>query len=141
MKGHNMKFMINVPDGMVAIDGKKTSEVSMEDIHPSILKIHWYGSFGDEHFSDNDTIKVRRFFDITPYLPILETAEALITEQLSASEPVITYIELRAAEYPDVRDYLDGIVKGDQIQIDTYIEKCRQIKLKYPKPESELISI
>jgi len=45
------------------------------------------------------------------------------------------YQELRAAEYPDFRDYLDGIVKGDQNQIEEYIQKCLAVKEKYPKPE------
>ena len=39
----------------------------------------------------------------------------------------------RANEYPDFKDYLDGIVKGDQAQIDKYIADCLAIKAKYPK--------
>lgn len=39
----------------------------------------------------------------------------------------------RATEYPDFRDYLDGIVKGDQAQIDKYIADCQAVKAKYPK--------
>lgn len=43
------------------------------------------------------------------------------------------YKEQRAAEYPDFKEYLDGIVKGDQAQIDKYIADCQAVKLKYPK--------
>jgi len=39
----------------------------------------------------------------------------------------------RAAEYPDFKEYLDGIVKGDQAQIDKYIADCQAVKAKYPK--------
>jgi hypothetical protein len=39
----------------------------------------------------------------------------------------------RANEYPDFKDYLDGIVKGDQQQIDKYIADCLAVKTKYPK--------
>ena len=39
----------------------------------------------------------------------------------------------RAREYPDFREYLDGIVKGDQAQIDAYIAACQAVKNKYPK--------
>lgn len=39
----------------------------------------------------------------------------------------------RAREYPDFREYLDGIVKGDQAQVDKYIADCQAVKLKYPK--------
>ena len=41
----------------------------------------------------------------------------------------------RAAEYPPVTDYLDGIVKGDQSQVDKYIADCLAVKAKYPKPQ------
>ena len=41
----------------------------------------------------------------------------------------------RAAEYPAIADYLDGIVKGDTAQVQTYIDACLAVKAKYPKPE------
>lgn len=44
------------------------------------------------------------------------------------------YQRLRAVEYPPVTDYLDGVVKGDQAQIDKYIADCLAVKAKYPKP-------
>jgi len=52
------------------------------------------------------------------------------------AEPVDirTYVEKRQAEYPDFKDYLDGIVKNDQAQIDKYIADCQAVKAKYPKP-------
>jgi hypothetical protein len=43
------------------------------------------------------------------------------------------YIAKRAAEYPPITDYLDGVVKGDQTQIDKYIADCLAVKAKYPK--------
>lgn len=43
------------------------------------------------------------------------------------------YIDKRAAEYPDFKDYLDGIVKGDQAQVQAYIDACNAVKAKYPK--------
>lgn len=47
--------------------------------------------------------------------------------------PALTYAELRATEYPPITDYLDGVVKGDQAQIDKYIADCQAVKAKYPK--------
>lgn len=44
------------------------------------------------------------------------------------------YQRLRKAEYPPMEDYLDGIVKGDQAQVDKYIADCLAVKAKYPKP-------
>ena len=43
------------------------------------------------------------------------------------------YKEKRTAEYPPITDYLDGVVKGDQAQIDAYIAACQAVKAKYPK--------
>ncbi len=43
------------------------------------------------------------------------------------------YIAKRAAEYPPMTDYIDGVVKGDQAQIDKYIADCLAVKAKYPK--------
>jgi hypothetical protein len=43
------------------------------------------------------------------------------------------YIAKRAAEYPSITDYIDGVVKGDQAQIDKYIADCLAVKAKYPK--------
>jgi len=44
------------------------------------------------------------------------------------------YQRQRAAEYPPITDYLDGVVKGDQTQIQKYIAACLAVKAKYPKP-------
>jgi hypothetical protein len=52
-------------------------------------------------------------------------------EALVASE---AYKDQRANEYPDFRDYLDGIVKGDDAQVQAYIDACLAVKAKYPKP-------
>ena len=43
------------------------------------------------------------------------------------------YIAKRQTEYPPFTDYLDGIAKGDQAQIDKYIADCQAVKTKYPK--------
>jgi hypothetical protein len=43
------------------------------------------------------------------------------------------YKYARAREYPNMVDYIDGVVKGDQAQIDKYIADCLAVKAKYPK--------
>ena len=58
------------------------------------------------------------------------TYDSNAVEALIASE---AYKEKRAAEYPSFTDYLDGIVKGDQEQIQAYIDACQAVKNKYPK--------
>jgi hypothetical protein len=51
----------------------------------------------------------------------------------AAAQAALTYAQKRAAEYPPFTDYLDGIAKGDQAQIDKYIADCLAVKTKYPK--------
>ena len=51
-------------------------------------------------------------------------------DDLVASE---AYKAKRAAEYPPMADYLDGIVKGDNAQVQAYIDACNAVKNKYPK--------
>jgi len=53
--------------------------------------------------------------------------------ELQAEYESNQYQRDRANEYPDFKDYLDGIVKGDQAQIDKYIADCLAVKAKYPK--------
>lgn len=43
----------------------------------------------------------------------------------------------RAKEYPPMSDYIDGVVKGDQAQVQAYIDACLAVKAKYPKPTQE----
>ena len=43
------------------------------------------------------------------------------------------YKYARAREYPNMVDYIDGVVKNDQAQIDKYIADCLAVKAKYPK--------
>ena len=56
-------------------------------------------------------------------------------ERLQAEFDKTAYRLQREPEYPDFRDYLDGVVKNDQDQIQAYIDACLAVKAKYPKPE------
>jgi len=60
-----------------------------------------------------------------------EIAQELIRlqQQYEADE----YKRKRQVEYPPITDYLDGMVKGDQAQIQAYIDSCLAVKAKYPK--------
>lgn len=61
----------------------------------------------------------------------LEERNRKIEEAYLAAMP---YSEKRASEYPSFLDYLDGVVKNDQTQIQEYIDACLAVKAKYPKP-------
>ncbi len=60
-------------------------------------------------------------------------ADVIRAEQQAALHAALTYSQKRASEYPSMMDYLDGVVKGDQAQIDKYIADCLAVKAKYPK--------
>jgi Fic family protein len=60
--------------------------------------------------------------------------EILVRQQMAADYAAsITYVQKRIAEYPPITEYIDGVVKGDQAQIDKYIADCLAVKAKYPK--------
>ena len=58
---------------------------------------------------------------------------AVAWAEIEANQKATKYQRDRQPEYPPATDYLDGIVKGDQAQIDKYIADCLAIKDKYPK--------
>jgi hypothetical protein len=58
-----------------------------------------------------------------------------LNDRLSAYFSSENYISARKYEYPPITDYIDGIVKGDEEQVQAYIDKCLEIKAKYPKGE------
>jgi hypothetical protein len=65
-------------------------------------------------------------------LPSKELIDAELV-RLQAEYDSKQYQRDRAAEYPDFKDYLDGIVKGDTAQVQAYIDACNAVKAKYPK--------
>ena len=53
--------------------------------------------------------------------------------RLTYKAEVEDYKQKRAAEYPPREDYLDAIVKDDDVQKAAYIAACQAVKDKYPK--------
>jgi hypothetical protein len=83
-----------------------------------------------------DTENKLHWLDSAEYESYLPAGCVQITdEEADALRPKVelTYAQKRAAEYPPMTDYLDGVVKGDQAQIDKYIADCQAVKAKYPK--------
>ena len=70
--------------------------------------------------------------DGTPYTEIQRFGFYTGLQQVFDTE----YQRQRKQEYPPIEEYVDGVVKGDQSQIDEYINKCLAVKAKYPKPTS-----
>lgn len=77
------------------------------------------------------------FLDDDSFAHLLPEGAVAITDEeaeaLRPKPPAPTYQELRAAAYPPIADYLDGVVKADQAQIQAYVDACLAVKAKYPK--------
>lgn len=84
--------------------------------------LHWLDSTDFEHLLPRGCVPITD-----------EEAAAIHAAEQAAIEAAKTYAQKRAAEYPPITDYLDGVVKGDQAQIDKYIADCLAVKAKYPK--------
>tara|TARA_R100000656_G_scaffold120964_1_gene95568 strand:+ start:177 stop:488 length:312 start_codon:yes stop_codon:yes gene_type:complete len=54
-------------------------------------------------------------------------------DELQAEYDAQDYARKRKAAYPDIYDYMDGIVKDDQTQINKYIADCQAVKVRYKK--------
>jgi hypothetical protein len=54
-------------------------------------------------------------------------------DRLQVEYDALDYARKRKDEYPDIYDYIDGVVKSDQAQIDKYIADCQAVKDKYSK--------
>lgn len=83
------------------------------------------------HWLDDDS-----FVHLLPSgsVPITESdVDTIREEERIAAQAALTYAQKRAVEYPPMTDYLDGIAKGNQTQIDKYIADCLAVKAKYPR--------
>jgi len=99
--------MTNIIKAILAINPKAQVSVNEEDIN----QITWHN--GTQPIS-NDAILAKQ-------------------AELKAEYQSNKYQRQRAKEYPDFKEYLDGIVKGDDAQIQKYINDSLTVKAKYPK--------
>ena len=93
--------------------------------------MHYKSPDNSLHFLDDDS-----FAHLLPTgsVQITDAEASTIRAAIQASMVAsLTYAQKRAAEYPPFTDYLDGIAKADQAQIDKYIADCQAVKAKYPK--------
>lgn len=85
--------------------------------------LHWIDSEEHESYLPAGSVKITD-----------AEAATIRTAAQQAALDAMTYADKRRGEYPPMTDYLDGVVKGDQAQIDAYIAACQAVKAKYPKP-------
>lgn len=96
-------------------------EKAVKNLYPAVVGMNY------DKQADEVTLTV-------PAVDIDTTAVRAEVARLEAEYEANVYQRQRAAEYPPIADYLDGVVKNDQAQIDAYIAACQAVKAKYPKP-------
>jgi len=69
-------------------------------------------------------------------LTLIEDHEVqpLIDASIQADFDSLDWYRKRIYSYPDMGDFIDAYVKGDQTAIEEYRQKCLAVKAKYPKP-------
>ena len=99
----------------------------------------------------------RNFTNITtvPLLPFIEYTKQIfdtntkewkyiefipLDKNKNVFEDVLTYSDVRKLEYPEMVEYIDGIVKNNELQVQEYIDKCIEVKNKWSK-EMEPITL
>jgi hypothetical protein len=100
---------------------------------------------GHNTIQDNAFRTYQNFIGYTGVTPTTEDEyTALLSEQEVFTGTAPSWSELsvgisneiardnRKNKYPPMEDYLDGIVKADQAQIDKYIADCQTVKNEFP---------
>ena len=64
---------------------------------------------------------------------LVNVYEPLDVTEAMAQWNLNNYVILRKAEYPLISDYVDAMVKGDEVAMADYVSKCLAVKAKYPK--------
>ena len=102
-----------------------------------VFKYKLTGILGETQFGDDAEVLIRNAKSSG-----LTDAQISIVDMTSAEYQAaiaiqnfndLDYRQKRAKEYPPATDYLDGVVKSDQVQIQKYIDDCKAVKVKYPK--------
>ena len=101
--------MISIVDGIMALN--PDAEVSVKGLNIDTCEIVWFE--GTAEISKAD-IKTKM-------------------NELQVEYDALDYARKRKEAYPDIYDYMDGIVKNDQTQIDKYIADSQAVKARYKK--------
>lgn len=120
----------NYTIGQLRKDNPQTSFPS--NIPESLL--NEYGVFKVENTSYPNVGMDKNVAEGTPELFDGVWKQVWVVADVSPEEHLARVLAARADEYPPMSDYLDGVVKQDQAQIDKYIADCLAVKAKYPKP-------
>jgi hypothetical protein len=69
-------------------------------------------------------------------IPIKDSeVEELVRAKQQAAFDAQDYYRKRINSYPEMGEFVDAWVKGDEQALEDYRQKCLEVKAKYPKPE------
>lgn len=103
----------------VIISNGKVVDVQSKDCDWD--KVDYSGKYDTVAEDDSKTFKIGDVY----------TIEKLI--QYNQHLNPLSYSDLRRQEYPPMTEYLDAVVKGDDVAIQDYRDKCLAVKAKHPK--------
>lgn len=128
-----MRIAIVPSDKMVYINNESQDNLCLDCIPQNIRALQWYGDHGEIEYNDGSHNE-----DITSLPDWVQPCVEAWNNKKQEPEPTLpepkNYMEARAQEYPGMDIYFDGLVKGDQAQMQAYIDACLAVKAKYPKP-------
>lgn len=121
-------------DGSAVIDGNAAFGINYSGINPAIHAVQWYGTEGDVEyvadFAQGIVPPPERITDITPYMPYVNQALAIID---AYQNPVIVYSTSDSTTYGGI-----SYILGAEIVIDTPnpVPPAQSTPLMPPVPES-----
>jgi len=64
-----------------------------------------------------------------------KNVQPLVDAKQQAEFEANDYYRKRLYSYPELGEFVDAYVKGDENAMEEYKQKCLAVKAKYPKPE------
>lgn len=75
------------------------------------------------------------FLKKSDWVPIQDKAvQPLVDAKQQADFEANDYYRKRLYSYPELGEFVDAYVKGDENAMEEYKQKCLAVKAKYPKP-------
>ena len=104
--------------------------MSIDKVIQAIISLNPQAAFNTGDGNDLDTCTIT-WNDGTPEISKADIQAEM--DRLQVEYDAQDYARKRKAAYPDIYDYMDGIVKNDQTQIDKYIADSQAVKARYKK--------
>ena len=104
--------------------------MSIDKVIQAIISLNPQAAFNTGDGNDLDTCTIT-WNDGTSEISKADIQAEM--DRLQVEYDAQDYARKRKAAYPDIYDYMDGIVKNDQTQIDKYIADSQAVKARYKK--------